>query len=98
MHNKVVLNIFATTIIAFTTYTTTMNKHDLKNSLGYLTNKTNGLFRIYLNREIKKSGLNLTTEHLSILAVISKNPNSSQSEISEKVYETRLMLHELSIL
>lgn len=61
-----------------------MNDYNLKNSLGYLTNKVHSLLKIILNREFKQAGFNLTTEHWAVLFIILTNPESTQSFISEK--------------
>lgn len=61
-----------------------MDDFNIKDSLGYLISKANGLMRINFTRRLNEEGLNATAEQWGILNIINAFPGLTQSEIAEK--------------
>jgi MarR family transcriptional regulator, organic hydroperoxide resistance regulator len=59
-----------------------MPDFDINDSLGFYLSKGYTLFRDVYNIQIKESGLDLNSDHWTVLIIVNNNPGISQTDIS----------------
>lgn len=69
-----------------------MNIFMLNDSINFLVNKTAQKFKLELNRKLKKSGLDISSDQWTVLMFLSDNNGPTQTDLAQKLYKDRANL------
>ncbi|EKD31639.1 MAG: transcriptional regulator, MarR family [uncultured bacterium] len=69
-----------------------MNIFMLNDSINFLVSKTSQKFKLELNRKLKKSGLDVSSDQWTVLMYLSDNNGPSQTDLAQKLYKDRANL------
>lgn len=69
-----------------------MNIFMLNDSINFLVSKTSQKFKLELNRKLKKSGLDVSSDQWTVLMFLSDNNGPTQTDLAQKLYKDRANL------
>ena len=64
----------------------------LNDSINFLVSKTSQKFKLELNRKLKKSGLDVSSDQWTVLMFLSDNNGPTQTDLAQKLYKDRANL------
>lgn len=69
-----------------------MNIFMLNDSINFLVSKTSQKFKLELNRKLKRSGLDVSSDQWTVLMFLSDNNGPTQTDLAQKLYKDRANL------